>query len=30
MNAVKKLVVKIPETLGEWELTKKERGGFWE
>ena len=30
MNTVKKPVVLIPETLGEWELTKKERGGFWE
>ena len=30
MNTVKKPVVLIPETLGEWELTLKERGGFWE
>ena len=30
MNTVRKPVILIPETLCEWELTLKERGGFWE
>ena len=30
MKAVRKPVILIPETLREWELTTKERGGFWE
>ena len=30
MNTVKKPVILIPETLREWEVTLKERGGFWE
>ena len=30
MNTVRKPVILIPETLREWELTLKERGGFWE
>ena len=30
MNTVRKPVILIPETLREWELTLKERGGFLE
>ena len=30
MSTARKPVVIIPETLREWELTLKERGGFWE
>ena len=30
MNTVRKSVNLIPETLNEWALTLKERGGFWE
>ena len=30
MNTVRKPVILIPETLREWELTLKGRGGFWE
>ena len=30
MNTVRKPVILIPDTLREWELTLRERGGFWE
>ena len=30
MNTVWEAVILIPETWREWELTLKERGGFWE